>query len=162
MSRLKKDLKQVDQLAQEKIAQLRGLQKRALEEKKTRDNLEEKELQTKGIDIDLIKDWITSNTDAMLKNQELREYLVKQQDQKSKIEDEMLAEGDRMTDLLIQKEKQEFEKEEIEARPVEERDEGRLLEIEENLKDFALEMSSITDTLDQLEEVLEFVQSKVN
>ena len=69
----------------------------------------------------------------------------------------MLAEGDRMTELLIQKEKMEFEKEEIEAKPESERDEGRLLEIEDMLKDFTLEMNSITDTLDQLEEVLEFV-----
>ena len=51
----------------------------------------------------------------------------------------------------------EFEKEEIEAKPESERDEGRLLEIEDMLKDFTLEMNSITDTLDQLEEVLEFV-----
>ena len=96
-----------------------------------RDKLEEKELQTKGIDIDLIKDWISSNTDAMLKNQELKEYLDKQQEQKSKLEDEMLAEGDRMTEVLIQKEKLEFEKEEIESRPEGEKDEGRLLEIED-------------------------------
>jgi len=39
-----------------------------LEERQKRDALEEKERQTKGIDIDLIKAWITSNTDAMLKN----------------------------------------------------------------------------------------------
>ena len=96
-----------------------------------RDKLEEKELQTKGIDIDLIKDWISSNTDAMLKNQELKEYLDKQQEQKSKLEDEMLAEGDRMTEVRIQKEKLEFEKEEIESRPEGEKDEGRLLEIED-------------------------------
>jgi hypothetical protein len=96
-----------------------------------RDKLEEKELQTKGIDIDLIKDWISSNTEAMLKNQELKEYLDKQQEQKSKLEDEMLAEGDRMTEVLIQKEKLEFEKEEIESRPEGEKDEGRLLEIED-------------------------------
>ena len=67
-----------------------------------------------------------------------------------------------MTEVLIQKEKLEFEKEEIESRPEGEKDEGRLLEIEDQLKDFSLEMGSIADTLDQLEEVLEFVQSKVN
>lgn len=58
-------------------------------------------MESQGIDIDLIKDWITRNTDAMLKNQELKEYLNKQIDQKDKVETEMLEEGDRMTELLI-------------------------------------------------------------
>ena len=42
------------------------------------------------------------------------------------------------------------------------RDEGRILEIDDQLKDVGLEISSITETLDMLEETLEFVQSKVN
>jgi len=74
----------------------------------------------------------------------------------------MLAEGDRMTELLIMKEKLEFEKEELEAAAEDQRDEGRILEIDDQLKDFALEMTSITETLDMLEETVEFVQSKVN
>ena len=73
-------------MAQQKIAQLRGLQKRAKEEKESRSAQEQKELESKGIDIDLIKDWISRNTDAMLKNQELKEYLEKQIDQKDKVE----------------------------------------------------------------------------
>ena len=47
----------------------------------------------------------------MLKQQELTEYLRKQQDQKSQIEDEMLEEGDRLTDLIVQKERLEMEME---------------------------------------------------
>jgi len=39
--------------------------------------MEEKERESRGIDIDLIKNWIQTNTDAMLKNQELKEYLLK-------------------------------------------------------------------------------------
>jgi len=41
----------------------------------------------------------------------------------------MLEEGDRMTELLIQKEKLEMEKEELEE--AEEKDEGRILELED-------------------------------
>lgn len=162
MSKLKNDLKKVDQLAQQKIAQLRGLQKRAKEEREVRAKQEAQEMESQGIDIDLIKDWITRNTDAMLKNQELKEYLQKQLDQKDKVEQEMLEEGDRMTELLIQKEKLEMEKEELEEAEGEAKDEGRLLEIDDQLKDITLEIGSITETLDMLEETLEFVQSKVN
>ena len=107
----------------------------------------------------MIKAWISSNTEAMLKHQELKEYLEKQNDQKDKLENEMLEEGDKMTDLLIMKEKLEFEKEELENAPT--KDEGRILEIDDNLKDISLEINSITETLDMLEEALEFVQDKV-
>jgi len=74
----------------------------------------------------------------------------------------MLEEGDRLTEALLEKEKLEFEKEELEAKPKEERDEGRLLEIEDNLKDLDMAVSSVTATLDMLQEALEFVQSKFN
>ena len=74
----------------------------------------------------------------------------------------MLEEGDRMTELLITKEKLEYEKEELEEVPEAERDEGRVLEIEDQLKDVALEINSITETLDMLEETLAFVQSQAH
>ena len=67
----------------------------------------------------------------MLKNQELKDYLEKQVEQKDKVENEMLEEGDRMTELLLLKEKLDFEKEELEATPEDQRDEGRILEIED-------------------------------
>jgi len=98
----------------------------------------------------------------MLKNQELKDYLEKQVEQKDKVENEMLEEGDRMTELLLLKEKLDFEKEELEATPEDQRDEGRILEIEDQLKDISLEINSITETLDMLEETLQFVQSKVD
>jgi len=44
------------------------MQKRALEEREKRAEMEEKERESRGIDIDLIKSWIQTNTDAMLKN----------------------------------------------------------------------------------------------
>ena len=77
----------------------------------------------------------------------------KQLAQKEKVEAEMLEEGDRLTEALIEKEKLEFEKEELEALPKEER-EGRLLEIEDNLKDLTMAVTSITETLDMLQETL--------
>jgi len=43
----------------------------------------------------------------------------------------MLEEGDRMTELLIMKEKLEYEKEELEEEEDEKRDEGRILEIDD-------------------------------
>ena len=55
--------------------------------------------------------------------------------QKDKVEAEMLEEGDRLTEVLIMKEKLEFEKYEIEAMAEDKRDEGHLLEIDDNFRD---------------------------
>ena len=55
--------------------------------------------------------------------------------QKDKVEAEMLEEGDRLTKVLIMKEKLEFEKYEIEAMAEDKRDEGHLLEIDDNFRD---------------------------
>lgn len=137
------------------------MQKRSQEEKQRRDAFEAKENAAKGIDIDLIKEWIHHNTEGMLKHQELKEYRDKQVAAKNKVEAEMLEEGDGLTKALMEKETLDLEKEEIEAQPKESRDEGRLLEIEDNLNDLNMAITSSTETLDMLQETLEFVESKL-
>lgn len=158
---MKADHKKADQMAQQAIAALKGMQKRSQEEKQRRDAFEAKENAAKGIDIDLIKEWIHHNTEGMLKHQELKEYRDKQVAAKNKVEAEMLEEGDGLTKALMEKETLDLEKEEIEAQPKESRDEGRLLEIEDNLNDLNMAITSSTETLDMLQETLEFVESKL-
>jgi len=75
----------------------------------------------------------------------------------------MLKEGDRLTDLILQKERLEFEMEEnANAEDNGETfDETRQLEIEGELEDVVCESDSITATLDVLEEHLDHVETKV-
>lgn len=54
-----------------------------------------------GIDIDAIKEWIKLNTEALLNQQELQNYLKEQRKARDDIEEEMLQEGDRLTELMI-------------------------------------------------------------
>ena len=61
--KLKTDLKKTDQLVSQKIAELKLLQKKAREEGERRRKEEEQENESKGIDIDAIKDWIHQSTD---------------------------------------------------------------------------------------------------
>lgn len=96
---------------------MKGIQKRSLEERTRREEQEARENMSNGIDIDLIKDWITQNTEAMLKHEELKDRKNKQYGEKEKIETEMLEEGDRLTELLMQKEKLDYEKDELESLP---------------------------------------------
>ena len=80
---------------------MKALQKKSREDAIKRRKEEEEEHESKGIDIDAIKDWIHQSTDQLLKQQELNEYLKKQMQQRDDIEDDMLKEGDRLTELII-------------------------------------------------------------
>ncbi len=84
----------------------------------------------------------------------------KQIKQKTEIEDEMLDEGDRLTDLMINKERLEFEMEEMQNS--DDIDEGRVLEIEDELEAICQDIDSINETLDTLDEHLGFVTDKIN
>ena len=161
--KLKADLKKTDQQVQAKIQELKTLQKKAREEAAKRRKEEDEEHEGKGIDIQAIKDWIHQSTDQLLKQQELNDYLKKQMDQREEIEDDMLKEGDRLTELMVQKERLEFaiEANREAAENGEEYDEARQLEIEGELEDVCQESDSITATLDVLEEHLDHVEGKV-
>lgn len=76
----------------------------------------------------------------------------------------MLKEGDRLNDLIVEKERLELEMEELgeAADAGGEFDEARQLEIETELEDVVTESDSITATLDVLEEHLDHVESKVS
>lgn len=70
---------------------------------------EQEEMDQNGIDVDVIKDWIKLNTEALLNQQELTTYLKDQRKTQNEIEEEMLQEGDRLTELMVQKERLEAE-----------------------------------------------------
>ena len=76
----------------------------------------------------------------------------------------MLEEGDRLTELSVLKERLELELQVIEdaEQNGEDFDEGKKIEIEAELDDINLESNSITQTLDILEQNLEFIQGKMN
>lgn len=139
------------------------LQKRAREEHERRKLEEDMENESSGVDIDIIKTWIHQSTEQLLKQQELNEYLKKQHTQREDIEDDMLKEGDRLNELIIEKERLELEMEELAEAAEEggEFDEARQLEIENELEDVVTESDSITATLDVLEEHLDHVESKI-
>ena len=95
----------------------------------------------------------------MLKQKELGDYLKKLYGDKEDIEDEMLTEGDRLTELILEKERLESEMNAINVCIDEgiEYDEARRLEIERDLEDVVLESDSITATLDTLDEHIDYV-----
>ena len=75
----------------------------------------------------------------------------------------MLEEGDRLTELIVQKERLEFEMESNAQAGEEggEFDQERQLEIEAELEDVVLESDSITATLEVLQEHADHVEDKI-
>jgi len=65
VNKLKADLKKSDQMVNQKINELKAIQKRALEERARKQAEEEKDFEN-GVDVDSIKDWIKQQTDALL------------------------------------------------------------------------------------------------
>ena len=104
------------------------------------------------------------NTEQMLKNKELTEYLKDNEKQKDDLEEEMLELGDRLGDIMLQRDRLVVEQEVMqeEEEDGEEVDEARMLEIEGELEDLEMEQESITDTLDNLQEHLDFLLNKIN
>ena len=74
----------------------------------------------------------------------------------------MLTEGDRLTELIIEKERLELEIFEMEEQKIEgDLNEERKLEIEGQLEDVCTESDSITATLDVLEEHMDHIETKI-
>jgi DNA repair exonuclease SbcCD ATPase subunit len=100
----------------------------------------------------------------MLKNKELSEYLKENQKQKDELEDEMLECGDRLGEIELQRDRLAVEQETLKEMEDEgeEVDEARLLELEGEIEDLEMEQNSIVDTLDNLQEHMDFLLNKIN
>eukprot|EP00347_Sterkiella_histriomuscorum_P016618 403352497 len=160
LQKLKIDLKKVDQLAQKKMSELKGFQKKVMEERMKRDQEKKEEYESKGIDVERIKTWITENTNRMLDHRELTEQMEQQLEKKEQIEEEMLTEGEKLANLMIEKDRMEIEMQQSEVDDAP--DEGKILELEELHYLKSIEVDQITEHLDSLDETLSFVNNKVN
>jgi len=75
VKKLQQDLKKADQKAQEKLMELKGLQRRAKEEKMKRERQNGSIVDANGVDFEAIKEWISENTDKMLQNKDVKESM---------------------------------------------------------------------------------------
>ena len=69
----------------------------------------------KGIDIEVIKEWIENNTDKLVRHKELKHQLEKHLDERERIEDDMILEGEKLSEFMLLKERKELEKTELET-----------------------------------------------
>ena len=98
-----------------RVSELRAMQKRIYEERLRREIEKKEEHDKKGIDVDRIKVWITQNTEKMLRYRELQEEMAKHTQERNVIEDEMILESEKQNKLLIEKDRKEIEKQQLEV-----------------------------------------------
>ena len=99
--KLKQDMKKIEMVAQKKASEVKGFQKKIYEERDKRERERQAEYESKGIDIDRIKIWINENTRRMLEHRELKDALDEQMMKKEQIEEDMLLEGEKLTEVII-------------------------------------------------------------
>lgn len=97
----------------------------------------------------------------MLEHRELTELMDLQLEKKNEIEEEMLQEGEKLAQLMMEKDRMEVEMEQA-GETADESDEGRILEIEELHYQKTMEVDQVTEHLDSLDETLSFVNNKIN
>jgi chromosome segregation ATPase len=100
----------------------------------------------------------------MMLHQELKEEMENHEKVKTQIEDEMFVEGDKLNALTLEKERKELEKQGLEmaAADTPDFDDGRILELEEEIYQVDAQIGNITDHLESLEETYEYHSKKLN
>lgn len=72
----------------------------------------------------------------------------------------MLLEGEKLTSFMLKKERMEIDKQQMECET--EPDEGKILEMEEDLYQLFMEINNITENLETLDQTLGYLNGKVN
>lgn len=100
----------------------------------------------------------------MLRHNELKDAMERHNQEKDRIEDEMFNEGDKLDRLMLEKDRKELEKQNLEliAEQAEVPDEGPILELEELIYQLTMEIQNVNETLESLEETHKFHSDKLN
>ena len=135
------------------------MKKRIEEQRQKREQERLDESEKSGVDIDLIKNWIHMNTQKMLLHRDVKERMEANISERERIEDEMLAEGDKLIDSQIKMERLEMEKESLENE--QNPDEGKIYEIEEEMDRIQTDIKNFEDELDSKDQTLSFINKKI-
>lgn len=79
----------------------------------------------------------------MIMHQELKDAIEKHNSEKERIEEEIITEGDKLSQLMLSKDRLELEKQQLEM--AEEVDEGRILEMEEEIYQFSYQINNLNE-----------------
>ena len=81
----------------------------------------------------------------MLKHSELQDAMQRHNNEKERIENEMFQFGDKLNEIMLDKERKDIEKQQLEImEEIDEESEGRIIELEEEIHQIIMEIANIT------------------
>jgi len=156
ITRLKKENEKKSNILRRKQEELQALQKRQkLDLQKHRKALSQKRT-LKKINPDKIKQWVKENTQKLMRYQDLKEELEKEEKAKSKTDKEI---GSQQNDFAVIQTKK--EKLESQRNKVDPEDKDQLEDIDQELRGYELELNNINEDMNSLEDKLDFVSEKI-
>ena len=157
ITKLKRENMQKSNILRRKVEELKALQQRQKKElQKHRKALNQKR-QLKKIDPMKIKMWVSENTQKLMRYQDIREELEKENMTKSQTEKEINEEQSQYA--MIQTKMERLQAKRTNCDPD---DKDLIDEMDQEIREMELELESITENMNSLEDKLDFVSEKIS
>ena len=157
ISKLKRENNLKNNVLRRKVEELKALQKRQKEEvKKHRKALAQKRSSRK-IDPEKIKKWVKENTQKLMRYQDIKEEMDKEQKLRKDTEKEIEEEQHNFAVVQTKKEKLESQRNLIDSE-----DYDALEDVDQEIRAYELELNNINENMNSLEDKLDFINEKIS
>lgn len=154
---LKKENTKKNNILRRKIEELQALQKRQKDDlDKHRKALNQKRKERK-INPEKIKAWVADNTKKLIRYQDLKEEMDKEEESKKFTEKQIEEEQSNFAVVLTKKEKLETKRKLIDPA-----DKDALEDVDQELRGLELELNAINENMSSLEDKLDFINEKIS
>lgn len=157
ITKLKRENSKKANILRRKMEELKALQKRQKSDMaKHRKALNQKR-RAKKINPEKIKEWVMDNTSKLMRYQDIKEELDKEEKSKIATEKEIEEEQSQFAEIQTKKEKLETKR-----RLTDPEDRDTIEDIDSELRGYELELNNINENLNSLEDKLDFVNEKIS
>ncbi|CAI2359358.1 unnamed protein product [Moneuplotes crassus] len=157
ITKLKRENSKKANILRRKMEELKALQKRQKSDMtKHRKALNQKR-RAKKINPEKIKEWVMDNTSKLMRYQDIKEELDKEEKSKVATEKEIEEEQSQFAEIQTKKEKLETKR-----RLADPDDRDTIEDIDSDLRGYELELNNINENLNSLEDKLDFVNEKIS
>ena len=157
ISKLKRENMQKNNILRRKVEELKALQQRQKQDlQKHRKALNQKR-QLKKIDPQKIKKWVSENTQKLMRYQDIKEELEKENLAKSHTETQIQEEQSLYAIIQTKMERLQAKRANSDAE-----DKDLIDDLDQEIREMELELESITENMNSLEDKLDFVSEKIS
>ena len=157
IGKLKSENLKKSNILRRKVEELQALQKRQqLEIQKQRKAISQKRM-SKRIDPDKIKNWVNENTQKLIRYQDIKEELDKEEAERQDTEKRIEEEQNNYAVVQTKKEKLESKR-----KITHEDDLDQIEDIDQEIRGLDLELGAINENINSLEDKLDFINEKIS